>query len=344
MRISKSRAERRSDRDTRIPSSGSTPRSTGENQPRCSSASQRHRHREEAEAVGGDEGARLEVGADRDEVVLGVPRRAGREPPRRRSGGDRHVCNARPQPMAFRARHTADPIPASRRRNHMRRTTTLTALAALAVAAPRPGRGTRPGGRDLRRQGGDDRRPAQAGRVHDRPGRRDAGRRRHRRVRRRATTSTARAATTRSAASRGARRPGRWRGRRPAVRRPRRGLLRPTTTTSATCSRPGRATTTSTSATTRSPRTSSSWTSASGTRSPTPTPPARSSSTSPPAPRPARAPTRSPPITYGGGDRGIGVRRHASPGTPARDWIAAGGGDDTVDGRGRRRPDRRRTT
>ena len=36
MRISKSRADLRSDRDTRSPSSGSTPRSTGENHPSSS--------------------------------------------------------------------------------------------------------------------------------------------------------------------------------------------------------------------------------------------------------------------------------------------------------------------
>ena len=87
-RISKSRHERRSDRDTTSPSSGTIPR--------CAGREPVHRrpgavlgHREDPPAVRRQQGPRREVGADADQVVLGLAR--VREDPRGGWGLDRHL-------------------------------------------------------------------------------------------------------------------------------------------------------------------------------------------------------------------------------------------------------------
>ena len=73
-RISNRRADLRSDLVTRSPESGSTPRSSGDHQAIPSSAPST-RHREQPAAVGGQQRARPEVGADGHEVtVAGVGR------------------------------------------------------------------------------------------------------------------------------------------------------------------------------------------------------------------------------------------------------------------------------
>ena len=62
------RGDRRSERLTRSPSSGRTPRGSGDHQ--ASGPGPAQRHREQPDAVGGEDRARLEVGADADDAVL----------------------------------------------------------------------------------------------------------------------------------------------------------------------------------------------------------------------------------------------------------------------------------
>ena len=87
IRISKRADDCRSERLTRSPSSGSTPRCSGDHQPSGVGA-EVDGHREQALPVGSQQRAGFEVGPDRDQVA--VAGRRGREGPGGRGGLDGH--------------------------------------------------------------------------------------------------------------------------------------------------------------------------------------------------------------------------------------------------------------
>ena len=122
-----------------------------------------HRHGEEAEAIRREEGARLEVGADRPEIVAVVVRRR-LEPPRRGRGLGRH------------ASHGARPCSAPAARRYPDRRWRARTRSASAASDRRRRAGRRPVDdphEDPRRRGDDgaDRR-ARLRRLRDRPRRR----------------------------------------------------------------------------------------------------------------------------------------------------------------------------
>ena len=86
-RTSKRSSALRSERRTRSAPTGRTPRGSGDHQPIVPAAVRAQAHGEQAEAVGREQRAGLEVGAGGDEVVTGRGAR-GVEQPRRLRGLD----------------------------------------------------------------------------------------------------------------------------------------------------------------------------------------------------------------------------------------------------------------